>query len=147
MPTKSVVEAFIATVVSGPSIRAIMGAIVLVALVHAVETAKFVSAWTAYKAAVRNLAMGTASDPALGDSRFVSSAHLSPYLNRLAWNSTEPYLSVLVAPDFAPRRLMVDPAADYFWLSCNTAKATERAGRSIPVQSRHLIRVHACLHR
>src|SRR5207342_1124169 len=101
-----------------PAIRAVTGALFLVMLVHAVETAKFVKAWSAYTSAVRTLVMSTASDPALGDSRFVSSGRISPYLNRVAWNSTEPYLSVLVAPDFAPRRLMVDPAADYFWISC-----------------------------
>ena len=35
--------------------------------VHAVETVKFVAAWSRYETAVRMLAMGTASDPGLGD--------------------------------------------------------------------------------
>jgi len=41
--------------------RAAAGAVVLIALAHAVETAKYVSAWTDYKAAVRALAMGSAA--------------------------------------------------------------------------------------
>ena len=50
---------------SGISVRAATGALVLVLLIHAVETAKFVTAWTNYEAALRTLALGTASDPAL----------------------------------------------------------------------------------
>jgi hypothetical protein len=53
-------------------------------LVHAVETAKFVAAWTDYKAAVSALAMGTASDPRLGDARFVSSDQIDANLNRVS---------------------------------------------------------------
>jgi hypothetical protein len=128
-------------------IQATTGAIVLIMLVHAVETAKFVAAWTDYKTAVRSLAMGTASDPGLGDPRFVSSDRISPDLNRLSWSSTAPFLSVLLAPSFAPARLMVDPQAGYFWLSCQTAMANEKTYRAIPLESRRLVRVHACLHR
>ena len=62
--------------------RAICGAFLLVMLVHAVETTKFVAAWTDYKAAVRALARGAASDPKLGDSHFVSSTRISADLNR-----------------------------------------------------------------
>jgi hypothetical protein len=127
--------------------RAAFGAVVLVMLVNAVETAKFVAAWTEYKGAVRALAMGTASDPALGDRRFVSSARLDAKLNRLAWSSTTHFLSVLLAPKFAPTRLVVDPGDNYVWLSCRMAMASEQAARVIPVESRRLVRLHACLHR
>jgi hypothetical protein len=41
--------------------RATAGAILLVMLVHTVETAKFITAWTNYKAAVQALATGAAS--------------------------------------------------------------------------------------
>ncbi len=126
---------------------AIAGAAVLVMLVHAVETAKFVSGWADYRIALRALAMGTASDPALGDPHFVSSLRLAPDLNRLSWNSTTQVLSVLVAPGFAPARLVVDPAANYFWLICAVATANEEAPRVIPRESRRLVRLHACLHR
>jgi len=126
---------------------AIAGAILLVMLIHAVETAKFVRSWTDYADAVRDLAMGTASDPALGDAHFVSSERIGADLNRLSWFSTTPYLSVLVAPGFAPTRLVVDPTANYFWLSCATAMANEEADRAVPAASRRLVRVHACLHR
>ena len=130
-----------------PMARAIVGAIVVVTLVHVVEIIKFAKGWTDYEAAVRALAMGTSSDPELGDPRFVSSARIGDDLNRLNWNSTTPYLSVLLAPGMLPRRLVVDPAANYFWLSCATAKANEAADLAVPVESRRLVRVHACLHR
>jgi hypothetical protein len=128
-------------------LRAIAGALALIMLVHLVETAKFVTAWTDYTAGVRALATGETADPKLGDSRFIASDRLGPALNRLSWSSTIPFLSVLVAPGFSPSRLVMDPTANYFWLSCATALANEHADRAIPVESRHLIRVHACLHR
>jgi hypothetical protein len=56
----------------GTTAEAIGGGILLVMLVHAVETAKFAAAWTEYKSAVRALAMGTRSDPSLGSPSFVS---------------------------------------------------------------------------
>jgi hypothetical protein len=116
-------------------------------LVYAVETTKFAGAWIDYKAAVRALATGTDSDPALGDPIFVSSQRIGAGLNRLSWNSTTPYLSVLVAPGFNPTRLVVDPGAGYFWLSCKTATQSEHSSTAIPAAARRLIRVHACLHR
>jgi hypothetical protein len=127
--------------------RMISGAILLTMLVYAVETAKFVGAWIDYKAAVRVLATGLESDPTLGDPLFVSSQRIGAGLNRLAWNSTTPYLSVLVAPDLKPARLVVDPDAGYFWLSCKTATQSEQTSTAIPAAARRLVRVHACLHR
>jgi hypothetical protein len=127
--------------------RAIAGAILLVMLVHAVETAKFVAAWSRYKDEVRGLATGATSDPALGDPHFVSSDRIGSDLNRLSWSSTTHFLSVLVAPKFAPARLVVDPREDYFWLSCGTAMANQEADRVIPAESRRLVRIQACLHR
>lgn len=125
----------------------ISGAILLTMLVYAVETSKFVRAWTDYKAAVRALATGTESDPALGDPLFVSSKRIGTDLNRLAWNSTTPYLSVLVSPGLKPTRLVVDPDAGYFWLSCQTATKSEQISTALPAAARHLVRLHACLHR
>lgn len=136
-----------ATLARGATTRAASGAILLMMLVHAVETAKFVRAWTDYKYAVRALAMGESSDPVLGDPRFVSSDRIGSDLNRLSWFSTTHFLSVLVAPGFAPARLVVDPHANYFWLSCETATANYVANRAVPVESRRLVRIHACLHR
>jgi hypothetical protein len=127
--------------------RTICGAVFLVMLVHAVETTKFVAAWTDYQAAVRALAVGIASDPKLGDTHFVSSTRIGADLNRLSWNSTTPFLSVLLAPGFAPPRLVVDPAANYFWLSCKTATTNLEADRAVPEQGRRLVRINACLHR
>ncbi|MBV9066917.1 MAG: hypothetical protein JO004_14280 [Methylobacteriaceae bacterium] len=92
----------------------ILGAIALTLLVHGVETTKFVRGWANYKSAVRALATGSASDPALGDAGFVSSKRIGPDLTQLAWNSTTPYLSVLVAPGLTPTRLVVDPETGCF---------------------------------
>jgi hypothetical protein len=127
--------------------RTAAGAVMLIALVHAVETAKYVSAWTDYKAAVHALATGSQSDPQLGHSRFVSSARIGRDLQALSWFSTTPYLSVVVAPRFQPRRLVVDPNGGYYWLSCETATAHYTGDRAIPRESRHLLRVYSCLHR
>jgi hypothetical protein len=133
---------------SAEAARAAFGALLLVTLVHLVETAKFVTVWQNYKSAVRSLAMGTESDPALGDPRFVSSARIPADLNRVSWFSTTPFLSVLLAPGFAPARLVMDPRINnYFWLTCAIATQNETADRAIPVESRRLVRVHACLHR
>jgi hypothetical protein len=127
--------------------RSAAGAIVLVTLVHIVETEKFVREWRGYQAAVRTLATGTLSDPAPGDPHFVSSERIDPALNRLSWSSTTHFLSVLVTPRFAPVRLVIDPNADYFWVSCMTATANQEADHVVPAESRRLVRVHACLHR
>ena len=127
--------------------RLIAGALLLILLVHAVETTKFVWSWTNYKTAIRTLATSALSDPSLGDPLFVSSQRIEPSLNRLAWNSTTPFLSVLVSPGLAPTRLVVDPSAGYFWLSCQTATRSEQISTAIPLESRRLIRQHSCLHR
>lgn len=131
----------------GPAARAAAGAVLVLTLAHAVETTKFVSGWTRYMAAVRGLAMGTASDPALGDARFVSSDRIDPDTNRLQWQTTTQFLSVLMAPGLLPNRLVIDPSAGYFWLTCERAIATEQADLPVPVESRRLIRVYSCLHR
>jgi hypothetical protein len=125
----------------------LLGAIALIALVHVVETTKFVRAWTDYKSAVRALATGTESDPELGSSLFVSSQRISADINRLAWNSTTPYLSVLVTPGLTPTRLVVDPDTGYFWLSCATATRSEQTSTALALQARQLIRKYSCLHR
>jgi hypothetical protein len=125
----------------------LLGALVLVMLVHTVETAKFVRGWMHYKAELRALASGSGSDPSLGDPLFVSSARLGSKLNRFAWNSTTPYLSVLVAPGMQPARLVVDPTTTYFWLSCETAKYSEEVSTALPAKARALIRRYSCLHR
>jgi hypothetical protein len=145
LPTRRL-DRLLATLKSGPLVQALIGAFVLVALVHVVETRKFVVAWQNYKSAVAALATGSASDPALGDPRFVSSKRISPDFNQLSWNSTTPYLSVLVA-NLLPNRLVVDPTTNYFWLSCETATANYEALRSVPSVSRDLVRIYACLHR
>jgi hypothetical protein len=128
------------------AIRVYIGAIVLVMAIHVVQTAKFVTDWTSYKTAMRALALGSGSDPALGDARFVSSQRISPVLNQLGWFSTVEYLSILVS-DFKPERIVVDPAGNYFWLSCKTATENAKAKRSVPVPARDLIRIYSCLHR
>jgi hypothetical protein len=126
--------------------RPLAAAFVLVTLVHAVEIGKFVAAWTDYRAAVAALAMGDQSDPTLGDPRFVSSERIASNLRPLSWFSTTPYLSAIVA-NFMPKRLVIDPAGNYFWLSCATATENRDAARATPRESRELIRIYSCLHR
>jgi hypothetical protein len=118
----------------------------LLTLVHVVETGKFVAAWRDYRDAVAELAIGEASDPALGNPRFVSSERIAADLNRLSWFSTTPYLSSIVA-NFKPNRLVIDPAGNYFWLSCATATANAEAVRAVSSEARELVRIYSCLHR
>jgi hypothetical protein len=127
--------------------RLVAGALAALTLIHVVETEKFVTGWTRYTAMVRELAVGTASDPGLGNQSLVSSQRIGSALNRLSWASTTPYLSALVAPNLAPRRLVVDPASEFFWLSCRTAAANFRAERAMPAGTRRLVQREACLHR
>ena len=127
--------------------RGAAGVVALLMLIHCVETAKFLYAWTGYKTAVRSLAMSTAADTALGDPRFVSSKRIAPELNRLSWFSTTPFLSILVAPNLKPDRLVVHPTSNYFWLSCETATENLEARRAAPAESRELVRTYSCLHR
>ena len=131
---------------STTAIRVCIGAIILCTAIHVVQTAKFVTHWTAYKAAVRALALGSAADPALGDPRFVSSQRIAPELNQLGWFSTIEYLSIIVS-DFKPARLVIDPAGNYFWLSCKTATENAKAVRSVPVPARDLVKIYSCAHR
>jgi hypothetical protein len=120
--------------------------LMLVTLVYVVETGKFLAAWSQYKTAIAALANSDESDPALGDRRFVSSERIGSIANRLSWFSTTPYLSVILA-DFTPKRLVIDPNGNYFWLSCATATANEKASRPVPRETRELVRIYSCLHR
>jgi hypothetical protein len=128
------------------AMSAFAGALALVTLIHAVETEKFVRAWTDYREAIAALAIGHEQDPSLGDPHFVSSGRISPGLDPLSWFSTIPYLSVLLA-NFSPTRLVIDPAGNYFWLSCATATQNRDAPRAVPTQARELVRIYSCLHR
>jgi hypothetical protein len=126
--------------------RPLAAAFIIATVVHVIETGKFVTAWRHYLDAVANLATGNQSDPALGDPRFVSSERIASDMNRLSWFSTTPYLSALAA-NFRPNRLVIDPAGNYFWLSCATATANEKAIRAVPAETRELVRIYSCLHR
>ncbi len=114
--------------------------------IYMIETKKFVTSWINYRGAVAALAMSSRSDPALGDPRFVSAERIPPALASLSWFSTIPYLSILLS-NFSPNRLVIDPAGNYFWLSCGTATRNKDAELVVPVQTRELVRVYSCLHR
>jgi hypothetical protein len=126
--------------------RPLAAVFLLLTLVHVIETTKFVVAWRQYRFAVAALATGDESDPVLGNPRFVSSQRIASDLNRLSWFSTTPYLSAIVA-NFVPNRLVIDPNGNYFWLSCDTATANDKAARAVPQEARDLVRVYSCLHR
>jgi hypothetical protein len=127
--------------------RAAFGALLLVSGIHAVETAKFVAVWDHYIQAMRSLDVGSTADPSLGDAGFVSAQRLGPAFDTVAWFSTTPFLSVLVAPNFTPGHLVVDGRANYFWLSCDTARDNVARRSSMPLRSRRLIARFSCLHR
>jgi hypothetical protein len=134
------------TAVRSRGARPLAAAFVLLTVVHVIETGKFVAAWADYRTAVAALAKSDQSDPVLGNPRFVSSERTSANLNRLSWFSTTPYLSVIVA-NFLPNRLVIDPAGNYFWLSCTTATANEQAARAVSAEARSLVRIYSCIHR
>jgi hypothetical protein len=117
-----------------------------VTLIHMVETRKFVTAWSGYRVAISTLAMSKDSDPALGNPRFVSSRRIPLDLVPLEWFSTIPYLSAILA-NFRPNRLVIDPAGNYFWLSCATATHSMERQLVVPLHTRELIRTYSCLHR
>jgi hypothetical protein len=131
---------------SDRAICALTAAFLIVTSIHAVETGKFVTVWTGYRTAITALATGGEADPSLGDPRFVSSARAPSTLSPLAWFSTIPYLSVVLA-NFSPNRLVIDPAGNYFWLSCASATKNRDADRAVPVEARDLVRIYSCLHR
>jgi thiamine biosynthesis lipoprotein len=99
------------------------------------------------KLGIRSAMVHAGGDTALGDPRFVSAARIDARINRPAWSSTTPYLSVLLAPNFAPARLVVDPGANYFWISCATATENLETPHAVSKDARALLRTHACLHR
>lgn len=134
-------------VVSSPgSMCALASILFAVTLIHVVETAKFVTAWSRYRDVIATLAMSQDSDPALGDPRFVSSRRGPPDLAPLEWFSTIPYLSAILS-NFRPNRLVIDPAGNYFWLSCATATSSMERQLVVPLRTRELIRTYSCLHR
>lgn len=120
-------------------------ALAIIITIHAVETAKFAREWNGYIRAVRTLSMSSHSDSFLGDRRFVSSDRIAARLNRLEWDTTTPYLSVMLSPESAPKRLVVDPQSVFLWLSCQTAADIARNAHKLPVKSRDLIRALSCL--
>jgi hypothetical protein len=122
------------------------GALLVVTLVHAGETARFAAAWRGYVAAVAALAGSDSSDPGLGDAAFVSSARIDARFTPLAWHSTTPFLSILATPGHRPARLVVDPTTNYFWFPCADATRNAMAARVLPRDSRELVRRYTCLH-
>lgn len=127
--------------------QAALGAALVLSLIHAVETAKFAREWVVYTTQVRALALGEASDPDLGDPGFVSAARIATGHDRLGWHSTTPFLSALSVPGMAPRRLVVDPGAAYFWFPCAAAEASRDRPGPVPQATRELVARYACLHR
>jgi hypothetical protein len=130
----------------GSTLCALASIFLVLTLIHANETAKFVASWSDYRKAISVLAMNSESDPALGNPRFISVERISPALVPLSWFSTIPYLSIILS-NFSPNRLVIDPAGNYFWLSCGTATRNRDAELVVPAQTRELVRVYSCLHR
>lgn len=131
---------------SQSSMCAVASIFMVVLAINIVQTSKFITGWSAYRSAIAELAISDEADASLGSAEFVSSRRLSPRLEPLAWFSTIPYLSIMLA-DFSPKRLVIDPKGNYFWLSCEAATRNRDAKLAVPEHSRELIRVYSCLHR
>lgn len=127
--------------------RLVLGTVALCLALHAVQLGRFLVLWADYRQGIAALAMGEAADPALGAADFVGSDRLGPRFAPVAWHSTTPFLGVLVTPGMDPPRLVVDPAAGYFWFDC--AAATRSAARplALPAAARDKLRRYTCLHR
>ena len=125
----------VAGLTSDAMARAVAGALALVVLVHAVETEKFVQVWSGYPEA-RCARSRSAQRVGPGDrkAQFVSSDRINGSLNRVSWFSTTLFLSVLLAPKLEPARLVINPRANYFWLSCETATENLDAPRAMPTR-------------
>ena len=130
----------------GGTLCALASIFLVVTLIHAIETGKFVASWSDYRNAIAMLAMSNESDPALSNPRFISAERIPAALAPLSWFSTIPYLSIILS-NFSPNRLVIDPAGNYFWLSCETATRNKDAELVVPAQTRELVRVYSCLHR
>lgn len=124
--------------------RAFAAALLLVLVVHGAETARFAAAWRDHLSMFTRMVTEQSRN-----ARFVELDPENPEYEELPWFSTLPYLSVLVAPDFKPARLAIDPRSDYFWTSCATATQSVRkaSAHGIPAQSREMIRRYTCEHR
>lgn len=112
-------------------------ALLLAALVHAGEAARFTHGWLAHMDAVRALAAILGEGPA-------TVAALPPASAPFAWHSTVPFLSVMATPGYVPARLVVDPASTYFWFGCAQAERNAAAGRALPPATRAAIARYAC---
>ncbi len=125
--------------------RAVAAALLVLLFIHAVETARFAVAWNDHLVLFTQMV----TRPDAGNSKFVEIDPARLEYRGLPWFSTLPYLSVLVAPDFKPARLAIDPKSDYFWISCTTATESLRTAgpRGIPAQSREMIRAYTCANR
>jgi len=104
-------------------------------LVHVIETGKFVAAWRDYRppSQLSRWAMIPIRRSAIRISfrRTRNRFQLEPAVLVL----DHPYLSVIVTNSQA-NRLVIDPAGNYFWLSCGTATANAKAARAVPEEGR-----------
>ena len=112
-------------------------ALLLVTLVHAGELARFTQGWLLHAAAVRALA-ATPGAGAIANTALPAAS--APF----AWHSTVPFLSVMLTPGYAPRRLVVDPASNYFWFGCAQATRNLEAARDLPQATRQQVAEYAC---
>jgi hypothetical protein len=131
----------------GPSPGSVGACLILVMLIHGVETAKFIDAWISYRSAVQELAVGDGIDKSSSGEKFLSSERIPSHLSPLSWSSTTQYLSIVATPGFAPRRLVVDPQSNYYWLPCHRARKSYEATVPVPAETRRLVMVYACSHR
>lgn len=124
-----------------------VAALIVTFCLHVIEEARFMAAWRVYTNDVRALAMSDSSNPELGDSAFVSTQLLPTRRDEMWWNSTTLYLSIMLAPGFEPRRLVIDPAGGYFWLNCKSATASRDQYSPMPLAARTMVATFNCKNR
>jgi hypothetical protein len=109
---------------------------------------RFTSAWETYMAHVARIAAGIERAPVSpGNPAFALNTQVRTQHDDMAWNSTTPYLSVLLAPRFLPRYLVVDPTTGYWWIDCATARANRDRPLGLPERPRALVAAYACRYR
>ncbi len=111
----------------------LLGAVAVLGVAHAAQTARFLGEWRGYLALVdAHLAAGAAE---------IDPRH--PAQVALGWNSTTPFLAVLRTPG----RVLVDPSVNYVWFDCATARRAAARDSAMPAASRAAIAGYVCARR
>jgi len=119
-------------------------AAVLLTLISSYEVVKFCRAWDRYADAVRQLVLAGGPPPEGQPPPAVSTEFIPADLQRLAWHSTAPFLSVLLVPGYRAPRYAVDPEAAYFPLTCALSLSNVERALAFPAETRLMLHAYNC---